>query len=91
MRADEELEAEVAKADIPRHVHQDATKKRKAAFNEDSDTGAGVGFGTYSSSTSGAAPLDSATAPASEAAGFLHSCPFLHVVLSDVLEKGPMQ
>ena len=60
MRADEELEARVAKADTARNVHQFETKERKVVFNEDVDTRAGLGFGISSSSASGATPLDSA-------------------------------
>ena len=67
MRADEELEARVAKADATRNAHHDETKKRKVTNNEEVDTGACVEFGTSSSSASGAAPLVSTMASASGA------------------------
>ena len=70
MRADEELEPRVAKANSTRNVHHDETKKKKkkVALNGEIDMGASVWFGTSSSSASGAALLECSTASASGAA-----------------------
>ena len=84
MRADEELEARGAKAYTTRNVHQDETKKRKVAVNEEIEMGAAVGFGTSSSSASGAAPPESSTRSADK-------CLLVVVVQSAMPEKGATQ
>ena len=68
-----------------------AEERRKVSFNDDGDTGAGVGLCTSSSSTSGAAPLSSVMTSAAGAQCFLHNCLPLIVVQSAMLEKGATQ